>query len=95
MAYNLVVAYDLNSPGQNYEAVQAKIKSLGRWYKLQYSLFYLHSALDAQQVHDAVRGAMDANDKLTVVDAKNAVISPISQTDLAAINALWVGQRAA
>lgn len=95
MAYNLVVGYDLINPGQSYDRVQAKIQSLGRWYKLQYSLFYLHSEFNAQQVHGAVREAMDANDRLTVVEANHAVISPISAADLAAINALWLGQRAA
>ena len=32
MAHNIFVAYDLDKPGQNYDAIHAKIKSLGPWY---------------------------------------------------------------
>ena len=39
MAYNLFIAYDLMQPGQNYEAVRDRIKSLGQWHQFQLSLF--------------------------------------------------------
>jgi hypothetical protein len=45
MAFNLFIAYDLDKPGQNYDGVHARIKSLGRWYHAQQSLFYVHTAL--------------------------------------------------
>jgi hypothetical protein len=39
MANNLHVSYDLNSPGQNYEAVIERIKKLGSWAKIHYSFW--------------------------------------------------------
>jgi hypothetical protein len=89
MANNLFVAYDLIKPGQNYEAVRNKIKSLGRWYQPQYSLFYLNTAFSFAEVHTAIRTIMDPNDKLAVIDAKQAQMTPYPQADIAAIENLW------
>ncbi len=89
MAYNLFISYDLVPPGQNYEAVQAKIKSLGRWYHLQYSVFYVHTAFSAQQAHAAVWSVMDVGDKLAVIDATSAFVTPAIRADVAAINSVW------
>jgi hypothetical protein len=76
MAYNLLVTYDLDKPGQNYEGVHAKIKSLGRWFHPQLSVFYLHTALTAKEAHAAVWSVMDANDRLIVADVTFMVIAP-------------------
>lgn len=69
MARNLLVAYDLNNPGQNYQNVIAEIQRHGVWLKLEYSLFYLQTNETAEQVRDAVWRVMDSNDKLVVVEA--------------------------
>jgi len=69
MKRNLIVSYDLNTPGQSYENVIAEIKKQGTWAKVHYSLFYLKSEKTAQQVAEAVWKKMDANDRLIVVDA--------------------------
>lgn len=71
MASNLFVSYDLNKPGQNYEAVIAEIKRHGGWAKVHYSLFYLNSNETAEQVAKAVWAKMDSTDSLLVVDATN------------------------
>ena len=71
MKRNLIVSYDLNTPGQGYEKVIAEIKEQGTWAKVHYSLFYLKSEKTAQQVAEAVWKKMDANDRLIVVDATN------------------------
>lgn len=89
MAYNLLVTYDLDKPGQNYEAIHEKIKSLGRWYHPQQSVFYLHTGLTAQLAHDAIGAVMDANDRLIVADVKSMVIAPAPDADVAAINEIW------
>jgi hypothetical protein len=89
MAYNLLVTYDLDRPGQNYDAVHAKIKSLGRWYHPQLSVFYLHTALSAKQAHDAIWAVMDANDRLIVADVTQIIIVPASSADIVAINNVW------
>jgi hypothetical protein len=89
MAYNLLVTYDLDKPGQNYDAVHAKIKSLGKWYHPQFSVFYIHTALSARDAHAAIAAVMDGNDKLIVADVTNIIIARALDADIAAINAVW------
>lgn len=69
MANNVHVSYDLYQPGQNYEDVITKIKSLGSWAKIHKSFWYLDTSLSAEQVAKAVWSVMDQNDSLYVVDA--------------------------
>ena len=71
MANNLIVSYDLINPGQRYDKVIAAIKRQGTWAKVHYSLFYLDTSKSAEAVADAIWAAMDANDRLIVVDASN------------------------
>lgn len=81
MANNLLISYDLNSPGQDYESVIEEIKSLGSWAKIQKSHWYVNSTLTASEALDRVRAKMDTNDSLIVVDASNnnAVWQGLSQ----------------
>lgn len=89
MRYNLIVAYDLINPGQNYDLVRARIKQLGLWYQLQYSLFYVSTELTPQQAHAHVSSVIDANDKLLVVNAYGAVVTPLPLGDIDALNNAW------
>jgi len=89
MASNLFIAYDLDKPGQNYDAVHARIKSLGRWYHAQQSLFYVHTAFTPKEAHEIVFSVMDRNDKLVVVDASGAWMYPAPPDDVEAINRVW------
>lgn len=86
---NLLIAYDLNDPGQNYPAVAASIRSLGGWYKLQYSLFYVQSELTMEQAYNRIRLVMDANDKLMVANAYDMTFGNYTGTDIAAIQDAW------
>ena len=86
---NLIIAYDLDRPGQDYSGVHSAIKALGRWYQLQQSLFYVQTQLSSQQAYDRVRIFMDANDKLLVADASYAVIGNYPLTDLDALQDAW------
>jgi hypothetical protein len=70
MANNLHVSYDLNNPGQNYDAIIAKIKTLGS-PKIHNPFWCVKSALTASQACDAVWSAMDKNDTVYVVDSTN------------------------
>lgn len=74
MASNLFIAYDLMQPGQNYDAVRDKIRSLGKWYQFQYSLFYVHTDLSAAEAYAAVAAVTDGNDRLAVIDAKGGIV---------------------
>ena len=71
MANNLVVSYDLVSPGQNYAKVIAAVKALGSWAKIDQSVWYVNSSYTARQAADSVAASMDSNDKVFVVDATN------------------------
>ena len=73
MANNLHISYDLMSPGQNYDGVVSKIKELGNWAKIEYSFWYVNSSYTAAQARDHVIQALDAGDKLYIVDASNGM----------------------
>jgi hypothetical protein len=89
MAYNLFVAYDLMSPGQNYGVVQARIAELGPYHKFQFSLFYLHTDYTPQEVYARVWSAMDQNDRLAVIIADGGLVTNWDHPPLDAINAIW------
>lgn len=96
MAYNLFIAYDLIEPGQNYPAVQQKIKELGQWYQFQYSLFYVHSDKSPIQAAAHILPVMDTTgednrgkDRLLVIDANNGWTTTWDKPPIADINALW------
>ena len=59
MTYNLFIAYDLMSPGQNYDAVQARIRELGPHWQFQYSLFYVHTQYTPEAAYAHVLFALD------------------------------------
>ena len=87
--YNLFIAYDLDAPGQRYEAVRERIKSLGQWWQFQYSLFYVSTDLTTEAAYAHVAQAMDANDRLCVVNARDAMVSDWDNPPIAAVNELW------
>jgi hypothetical protein len=89
MANNFFVAYDLMSPGQNYDAVRDRIKSLGSWHQFQFSLFYVNTTFTAQEAHAHVRAAMDENDRLAIINATAAIISVYAQPLIDAVNFVW------
>lgn len=90
--YNLFIAYDLMSPGQNYDAVRDAIKQLGRWHQFQYSLFYVNSVLSPQAAYDAIALRLDGNDRLAVINAASGVVSNWDNPPIDAINAIWSQQ---
>lgn len=89
MAYNLFVAYDLMSPGQNYDVVRDAIKNLGPNWQFQYSLFYVHTNLTPDQAYARVLSSMDANDKLAVIVADGGIVTNWDHPPINEINAIW------
>jgi hypothetical protein len=61
----------LYAPGQNYDKLIERIKALGSWAKIHKSFWYVNSEVTASQAVDYLKPALDANDKLYVVDATN------------------------
>ena len=88
-SYNLFIAYDLMQPGQNYEAVRTKIKSLGQWHQFQLSLFCVHTGYSPQETYARVVAVMDTNDRLAVIDASGGIVSTWERPPIDAINAIW------
>ncbi|WP_247143699.1 hypothetical protein [Escherichia coli] len=70
MANNLFITYDLIKT-KDYPAVYEAIKALGNWAKVTESNWYVNSNYSADDAAQKVRAAMDNDDKLIVVDAKN------------------------
>jgi hypothetical protein len=92
VAFNLFVAYDLMSPGQNYDAVRDRIRELGVTWQFQYSLFYLHTNLAPQLVFERITAVMDGNDKLAVIVAEQALGAIVTNWDhppISEINEIW------
>lgn len=71
MANNLHISYDLYSPGQDYEKVIEKIKSLGDWAKIHKSYWYVRSNYTAKQACDFLWAVMDSSDTVYVVNASD------------------------
>jgi hypothetical protein len=91
MAYNLFIAYDLDAPGQNYDAVRDAIRGLGQWWQAQYSLFYVHTQHAPGDAFAIVHAAMDANDRLAVINcAPGSVITDWDYPPIDEINAIWL-----
>ncbi|MFD1216388.1 hypothetical protein [Microbulbifer celer] len=89
MSYNLFIAYDLMTPGQNYEAVRDAIKSLGQWHQFQLSLFYVHTQHNPSTAFSIVAAAADTNDRIAVINAHSGVISNWDNPPIDAINSIW------
>jgi hypothetical protein len=70
MPRNLLISYDLYQPGQNYEDVATRIKSLGTAVKVHKSFWYVRSDRAPRGAADHIWKAMDGNDTLFVADAK-------------------------
>lgn len=93
MACNLFIAYDLDAPGQNYDAVRKAITSLGPHWQFQFSLFYVHTDLTPDQAYAHVVASMDANDRLAVIvaaDTLGAIVTNWDHPPVEAINSIWL-----
>lgn len=61
-----IVTYDLNRPGQNYDALIVAIKSYTNWAKIQRSTWAIQTNNSSVQIRDHLRAHMDTNDSLFV-----------------------------
>jgi len=89
MSHNLFIAYDLISPGQDYDRIMDAIKSVGKWHQFQQSLFYVNTQQTPIEVFAFVKSHMDTNDKLCVIDAESAIVTTWDRPPIDAINAIW------
>jgi hypothetical protein len=64
----LLVGYDLNRPGQDYEELFEFLKSRGTWCHPLDSTWLVVSPLASAQFRDEVKRHIDANDEVLVVN---------------------------
>ncbi len=63
-----LISYDLIRPGKDYTHLIAHLKRYSTWARPLESVWLIKSSLTAEQVRNAVRAHMDANDKILVID---------------------------
>jgi hypothetical protein len=68
MTTTILIAYDLNTPGQDYADLIEKIKSIGTWWHHLDSTWIVKTSQSAASVRDALLALIDSNDELLVVD---------------------------
>ena len=64
----LLITYDLNKPGQDYEALHEKIKGLGSWWHYLDSTWIVVSSLTPSQVIERLKPTLDTTDTVLVVN---------------------------
>lgn len=65
---NILVAYDLNKSGQNYDRLISYIKSYRVWAKINQSVWYIKSDKSATQIRDELSRYIDDNDSVFVAE---------------------------
>jgi hypothetical protein len=64
----LLVGYDLNKPGQEYEELWEKLKGFGAWWHHLDSTWLIKTNLSPVQVRDDLKKVIDSGDELLVID---------------------------
>ena len=69
----ILISYDLNAAGQDYQTLIDRIKALGSdWWHCLDSTWIVVTSLTAVQVRDVLAHLIDRNDELLVVDISAA-----------------------
>ncbi len=63
-----IISYDLNQPGQKYDALHKLIKDVSndRWAHILESTYIIHSLQSAEQIHNRLNPALDKSDRIFV-----------------------------
>ena len=64
----ILIGYDLNRPGQNYNNLIAALKAYGTWWHGLDSTWIVKTSSSAEQVRNSLLGHIDQNDRLLVVN---------------------------
>ena len=62
------ISYDLKQPGRNYDELYKTIKSASGWAHAMDSLWFIRTGESVSAWSDRLRGVIDTNDNLFVVD---------------------------
>jgi hypothetical protein len=64
----LLVGYDLNKPGKNYDALIDRLKEHGTWWHNLDSTWLVRTNLTVVELRDVLADLIDSSDELLVVD---------------------------
>lgn len=64
----ILIGYDLNKAGRDYEKLVENIKSLGAWWHHLDSTWLVRTSRTVVEVRDALMPHIDTNDELLVID---------------------------
>lgn len=64
----LLIAYDLNKPGQDYTNLYAEIKKAGTWWHHLDSTWIISTSYSPQDWYERLHQHMDDNDHLLVIE---------------------------
>lgn len=68
----LLISYDLNKPGQDYDALYDAIKELGSfWWHYLDSTWVVATHLTPTVASERLRAVLDASDRLLVINVTN------------------------
>jgi hypothetical protein len=65
---SILIGYDLNRPGQNYDELFEAIKAQGAWWHHLDSTWIVKSSKTVAQIRDALKEHIGSNDELLVVE---------------------------
>lgn len=64
----ILISYDLNTPGQDYDKLIEKLKSYGTYWHHLDSFWIIKTNQTYEQVRDIMETYLDNNDELLVID---------------------------
>lgn len=74
------ISYDLHQPGQKYQAVHERIKSLGSsWCHPLESTWLVDTHLDAEGIYSALKPILDDNDRILIMRVTRPYTGYLSQ----------------
>lgn len=83
----LLVTYDLQAPGRNYDDVYTQLKSYDNWWHHIESVWIVVTDKTPSQVRDDLMARADRNDKILVVDISNR---PAAWTGIVEKGSTWL-----
>ena len=63
-----IISYDLIRPEKDYARLITHLNGYAKWARPLESVWLIKSSLTAEQVRNAARAHLDANDKMVVID---------------------------
>ncbi|UOT06774.1 hypothetical protein MPY17_13960 [Rhodococcus opacus] len=64
----ILIGYDLNTPGQDYDSLHEAIKALGAWWHHLDSTWLVKTSLSTSDVHGKLKPTVGSDDELLVIN---------------------------